>query len=159
MPGLVPTFDFRPPNMPNYEPVQLSTDWTGEHTMANNMASITRANWADYKKRFVPLENMLIGQIGNRDVYQQSVERSVGSVDDAFEGQLAAFGRQRSRYNLGLTNDETQNMGRRLGLREAVAKTTAARRARQQVYSRNMGLLAGGLSSQKPDSNELIGVG
>lgn len=61
-----------------YTPHYLSQA-SGKHSATNNQAALARAEYEDYKQRFVPIENELLGQIGDRSVYAENVNRGVNA--------------------------------------------------------------------------------
>lgn len=132
--------------VPEYDPLILDIDRWGDDQADENRARLTRAQWWDYKNRFVPIENELIGQIGNRQVYSQSVSRALDAVDQSFDTSRDEMMRGLSRYGAAPSAQETQTLMRQSGRAEAAAKAGAANRTRTQVKNRNMQILGGSLS-------------
>ena len=66
-PSATPSQRYEPDNQADFEPTYLSASG-GKHQASKNQAKVARADWEDYKKRFVPIENELIGQIGDPSV-------------------------------------------------------------------------------------------
>jgi hypothetical protein len=146
--GYHPPDVYEPPNQPDYNAIHLDTSY-GKQSASHNQAAIARGEWADYKQRYRPIENELLGEIGNPDTYNSSVADARQSVREAFDTQNQSAQQQAERYNLSPADDDRQT-----GLAEAASEVTAANRARNQVYNRNMQLLGGGLAPKTPKDDQ-----
>lgn len=137
--------DYIPGLQQDYEPTYLYSSG-GDHQADRNRSKIARAEWNDYKKRFRPIENELIGQIGDRSTYADAVTRSTESVSDTYQTGLGELDRNMARYGVTQSDIERADNARRYGLSRATSMAEAANRARSAVKNRNMQIMGGGLA-------------
>lgn len=140
--------------VPDYDPTFVNKAH-GDKQARKTMGRLTRAEWEDYKRRFRPIEDELIGMVGDSNTMSQDVGRSVSSVNQAFDTTQGQRRRQNSRYGIPSDSAEMQDVDRQMGLAQTKATTEAANRTRRRVKDRNMRVMAGSLSpaSQRDPSN------
>ncbi|WP_423820820.1 hypothetical protein V5738_10815 [Salinisphaera sp. SPP-AMP-43] len=144
---------YEPNNQPEYTPDMLEANW-GDESAAENQADLARAQYDDYKSRFVPVENEVIDSVGNRQTYADNVNRAAGAVSQGYETSAGEYQRGLSRYGVTPTDDQVANQKRQMGLSAAAATAEAANRARTSTKNRNMQILGGGLAPQKPTMDQ-----
>ena len=149
-----PLYDPTPPEdqaytptagVPDYQPTYLSTSG-GSESAQKNRAKVARAEFEDWKTRFRPVEQELIGQIGDPGVYRENVDRATESVDTAFTTGAGETQRNLSRYGVQPSAIESTQQQRQYGLSKAKATAEAANRSRSAVKNREMQVMAGGLA-------------
>jgi len=139
------TETYTPEGQMDYEPTYLNSSG-GKNQASRNQAKLARSEWDDYKTRFVPIENELIGQIGDPSVYRENVGRATDSVSDTYATGAGEFERNMSRYGVQPNAEEKAQTERQYGLSRATAMTEAANRTRASVKDREMQLMGGGLA-------------
>lgn len=105
--------------------------------------ALTRAEWADYKKRFLPIEEELIGMVGNQELLNQRVGRSQAAVSTAFDRQQSQQQMMEQRYGLQISPQARAHMDRKSGIMKAAAMADAANDTRRDYRSMEMEILGG----------------
>lgn len=141
---------YEPPVRNAYEPDMLDKNW-GDEAAAENQADLARAEYDDYKRRFVPIENELINQIGNRGLYAENANRASSAVADAYAGTAGEYQRGLSRYGVTQTGEEQANQSRQMGLSMAANTAEAVNRSRANTKNRSTQVLAGGIAPTRED--------
>ena len=113
---------------------------------SDTLAAISRAQWEDYKARFVPLENQLISGYNNAGDRAAQMNAAVNLSNQAFDSSVGMQNRNLSRYgvNTGIGAGATRS----LGLGRTAATVDAMNTSRQHMNSRDQILLTGGISSR-----------
>lgn len=110
-------------------------------------AAIARDLWEDYKTRFVPLEDRLIGTIGNKALQAEQIEKSQELVGQGFDVADTGYRDTMRGYGLTLTPAQEQAYARRSNVSETASKVGAANLTRRAIQDRDlaaMGLNIGG---------------
>lgn len=111
-------------------------------------ARIAREQWEDYKTRFQPLENRLLGYANNREEYtNQAVSGSLNRVNQAYAGGQAQIERRLGSYGLAVTPEMQQRIAQRLGLQKSLSQVQASNVARREADSQLDTIVGGGLST------------
>jgi hypothetical protein len=113
---------------------------------SDTLASISRAQWEDYKARFVPLENQLIAGYNNAGDRATQMNSAVNLSGQAFDAAAGVQSRNLSRY--GVDTGIGAGATRSLGLGKAAATVDAMNTSRQHMNDRDQILLTGGISSR-----------
>jgi hypothetical protein len=125
------------------------------HQASNLRATIAREEWADYKKRFQPIENQLLGYVKNSDQFiKGEQDKALGSVNDQFSRAPDQIARREASYGLQMTPEMQQNTQQRLqqsqSLSQVQALNTSGRLAKDQL----LGIEGGGMFT---GTKQLIG--
>lgn len=135
--------DYSPEGQPEYEPNYLAPMGGGKNRARKARAKLARAEYEDYKKRFRPIENELIGQVGNRSVYNDEVARGRDAVNKTFAQEPGEYQRGLNRYGVNQDASQRKQSTRDFGLGKAKALTESANRTRSRVKDREMQIYAG----------------
>lgn len=141
--------NYQPDNQPYFQPTFLQKN-NSKHQAAHNQAAVARADYEDYKRRFMPIENELIGMLGNRAVYGQNVDRAVDATQQAFDTTAGEYQRGLWRYGIRPSQQQQADQDRKMGLASTAAQAEAANRVRMQTKDRNMRIMGGNLAPKKP---------
>jgi hypothetical protein len=119
----------------------------GDTSASELKAKIAREQWEDYKTRFQPLENILLGYAGNKGKFvSDAMGQAQTGVNNAYSGGQAQTERRLQSYGLQVTPEVQQRIAGKLqfqkGLAGVQAQNMAARQAEDQVSS----IIGGGLS-------------
>ena len=135
------------PGTYDYQPTQSSAFminpgmYAGDEQASRTAAAVARAQYEDYKRRFVPIRNMLVEEAttGYQDVLKKDLGRTrtaVASAYDSAEGQnKRKFERYGVNTNIDTNQDETTSMVGGLNL------------TRQRSKERKMALAYGGMNA------------
>lgn len=110
-------------------------------------AELARAQWKDYKKRFMPFEKMLITQGLDANNYIQDVNVAKNAVDSAFSQQDGAFERNMDRMGVVMNPAEQNAIEDNMARDKATTMVGEMNSARNNVWDRQNSIMSGGLSS------------
>lgn len=119
-------------------PDPLAPENLGESGLINDsadetFAEIVREQFADYEKRYIPVEDELMRTMGDKAHY----EELMGQVDTEASNRIAASAgiadRNLSRYGVQLTDREQQQINRQTDLRSAAASAGAQNMTRREL--------------------------
>lgn len=114
---------------------------------SDTRAYIARSQWADYKKRFQPLENVLLGYASNPQQFkQQNLARAQAGVNDAFAGAQGLQERRLQSYGVQLTPEIQQRIASRLGQQKALSQVGAANVSDRMTDEQLNQIRSGGLT-------------
>ena len=105
---------------------------------SDTYAALTRQQWADYVKNFIPIENSLIKYATDTALPGQEMARASQNVGMAFDAAQAGTQRKLAGMGVSLSGDEQAAQTRAYGLSRSLADVGAqnlagsATRARQQ---------------------------
>lgn len=119
----------------------------GYGSAADRFATITRAQWEDYKKRFNPIEDQLLAAYGNPAMRESAITAAQGLTNKAFDTAEATEARELSRYGVTRNADETAANIRTKGLSRTAALVNAANKTRQHIAERDIQLASGSIPS------------
>jgi hypothetical protein len=116
---------------------------------SGNYANLTKAQWQDYQRRFVPIENELINSTtyANPQVLTKAIGQGREATNQAMD--VSEKTQQRAVGQYGITQDPAQlTLRRRMeGLNRSAAVVDAANRIRQRVSDRNREITSGAAPS------------
>ncbi|MDN5937293.1 MAG: hypothetical protein L0H83_01390 [Salinisphaera sp.] len=102
--------DFESGVIGTYQPNFIVPDFEGDHWASETRADLARAEYEDWKRRFRPLENELIGMVGDAGIFrnevgqaQQAVRARYGALAPgvAGDGNTANYGVAGLRVGMG----------------------------------------------------------
>ena len=109
-------------------------------------AWITRQQWADYNKRYAPVENQLINETMGTELLNERLGKISAITDKSFDTNMMAATQRRARYGVALTSQQQQSQKRDASLSKATAIADGKNNTRTHVYDRNMETISGGSS-------------
>jgi hypothetical protein len=104
-------------------------------------AALTRQQWDDYLRNFVPLENILIDYATDPQTVNDAVMQARTDVGNAFEAQQGIQERRMRGLGLQLDEQEQGALDRRTGLARSLADVSAANLTTDRVEDRQRALL------------------
>lgn len=129
---------------PAYNPtfVDPNNDY-GKKYAQKTRADLARAQWADHKARYKPIEDMLINNVTGGERLNTALSKGGAALEQQYGIADDTFQRNNSRYGIGLTpQQETQHQAR-LGLSKAAAEANLRNTTRRSVADSNMTLISG----------------
>jgi hypothetical protein len=108
------------------------------------MGDVHRNMWADYKARFRPFEDALMGSVGQ---HGNALQQAGSAVDKAFDVTSREHERRLSGFGVSMRPDERAVHSRTMGLQHAAAKAGALNTTRTALRDRDIALVGGGLGS------------
>lgn len=118
---------------------------------SNIRAAIARDQWQDYKTRFQPLENILLGYAQNpNSLIQPLREEAMGRINSQYGLALPMAQRRLGSYGLTMTDDQRQRFQNRNQMDKKLAEVQAMNQIKrfgdEQLFN-----IVGGVSSGKPE--------
>lgn len=110
-------------------------------TATDTYAALTRQQWQDYVKNFVPFENKLINYATDPNVVTDAMSSASQDVNGAFDRQAGATGRRLAGLGLSLNPDEQHAADRSLGLSRSLADVQAQNSTRDVTRARQMAVI------------------
>lgn len=104
-------------------------------------AALTRQQWDDYLRNFVPLENLLIDYATSPQVVTDAVSNARADVAQSFDTQQGVTERRLRGLGLQLTPDEQRAQDRQMVLAKSLADVSAANLTTERVRDRQRSLL------------------
>ena len=117
----------------------------GSDTYAQDMrAYLARQEWADYQRRFQPLEDRLIDSVMSTQMLDERLE-AIGTNNETAR-QVAQMNADVYRRRYGIEQDSAaiQMNNQRMDRQSALSLANAMNQTRTHIYDRNMQVLAGG---------------
>lgn len=113
-------------------------------------ATLIRAQWDDYKKRFRPVEDKLISDMGtgiHSKFNQEGLDNAQKSVNTAYVGAVDMQNRDMAR--IGITNNaqQQQAMDTTVDINKSQSMDNATNSARQWDIDRKNAVISGGLGN------------
>lgn len=108
---------------------------------SQTFAALTRQQWDDYLRNFVPLENQIIEYATNPQTVNDAVMMARTDVANSFEAQQGINERRLRGLGLTLGADEQRAADRSMGLARSLADVTAANLTADRVRDRQQSLL------------------
>jgi len=106
------------------------------------MAGITREQWADYVKRFFPIEDELLSSYDNPDLLRQRVAEAKNLSGESFETATRGAQIEAGRYGLNLEDDPAYQ--RTLNMNRTAAGVDVGNEVRRRIQQRDQEILTGG---------------
>jgi len=138
-------YQYTPPEYTPFEMPFVNTYQSGDYAAQETMADLYEAEWADYMKRFFPIQQGLIQEMttGFDDYQQQEVNRAQRAVARAYANTSGTQRRRMQGYGVYTKPAEIQQRETQMS---KVGSTVAATNfARQRAQERRMQILSGGL--------------
>ncbi len=141
-----------PPNDPAYRGMNLSyqPNTAGLNSQlpefgsaAQTYADLTRSQWADYIRRFVPVENRLISYALSPEVVEANMAAAGEYAEQAYAQAPQMMERQMRGFGLQLTPDQQQAYDRQMNVSKGLATTQAMNAARDASGDRQMKVITG----------------
>ena len=121
-----------------------------DEVASERRAKLIRDQWNDYKKRFRPVENKLIADMGtgiHSTFNQEGLDTARKSVNTAYGGAVDMQNRDMAR--MGLTNNaqQQQAMDTTVDINKSQSMDNATNSARQWDIDRKNAVISGGLGN------------
>ena len=107
---------------------------------ASMFARMTREQFEDYKTRYRPLEDTLMGYISNEDKKNNQIDRARGLSGSQFDTSMGITRRNFERYGLEMNPDREKAFGKKEKLNRTLAKVGAANITRDNIEDRDTSL-------------------
>lgn len=104
-------------------------------------AALTRQQWDDYLRNFIPIENELINYATNPQTVQDAVMNARTDVGRSFDVQQGVQARRLRGLGIDLAPDEQAAVDRQTGLARSLADVSAANLTTERVRDRQQSLL------------------
>ncbi len=127
----------------------------GKHSYSDTMAALTRAQYEDYRKRFLQTEKDLVGLAMNDELFNKQIARN---EENAAMNFRQADQRQASvgeKYGLGDRRTDQQKTN--LANANALSLASANNNSRQAIGDLQLSLMTGGADT-KQQINKLGGI-
>jgi hypothetical protein len=108
---------------------------------SDTYAALTRLQWDDYLRNFVPLENEIIYQATSPQALNDAVMNARTDVANSFDAQQGIQERRLRGLGVALDQDEQQAVDRQTNLSHSLADVTAANMTTDRVQDRQRSLL------------------
>ncbi len=112
---------------------------------SDTWADISRLQWEDYDKRFIPQEDQLIGMMtyNNPELVGESVAKSSSAAGKGFDMASRMTDQHRARYGMAMSRGEAQHRQRTNQGQRTAAVVGAENQARQRLQERNREIALG----------------
>jgi hypothetical protein len=133
----------------NYDPGISSGQYyvdptqTGKHQASNTRADLARAQWDDYKTRFQPVENILLGAATGDERMDDFMGRSTENVNQQYDMADQAYKRGINRYGISPTPRQQQAHDKSFGLSKASTEVSLRNQTRSHIADSNLEMLSG----------------
>ena len=114
---------------------------TADTYASDTFAALTRQQWADYTKNFIPIENQLIDYATDPTQVTTAMQRGISGVQSSFANQQAMTARQLKGRGVTLNPDEQAAANRERNLSQSLAEVGTANIAGQMTLARQRGIL------------------
>ena len=134
--GIRPAYDY------------LTRGPTDENEASNLRAAIAREQWEDYKQRFQPLENTLLGYANNRQGFVSGAKQeSLNRVNSVYGLAQPQIERRLGSYGLQITPEIQNRIAKRLNYEKGLADVQAANTSTRLAQDQLTAIQGGGLLS------------
>ena len=113
----------------------------------DTQAALARADWNDYKARFFPLENKLIGQYNNGERRSNAIAENSEAVNTAFDADAGVQQRRLTRYGTHLSADQQAANSRQNQISKTATLTDTRNMTRDSYADLDSQILTGSSSS------------
>lgn len=114
---------------------------TGAKGASRTYEALTRAQWDDYLRTFVPAENDLISYAMDPAQLQQSADVARLGVQQSFEQQQGIDERRMRAQGVTLTPEEQAVRERKTGLNAALSEVNAGNLATRRTQDRQQSIM------------------
>lgn len=129
---------------PEYEPFYANEgDFTGDKKASKMRAALHRNQWEDYKRRFKPIEQALINNVGSMERTQRLTNRAAQGIRNQYEQAVGSFQRNLGQYGLQLDDRERTGTGSDIQRSWALDTARASNDARRFVSDTDKQTLSG----------------
>ena len=121
-----------------------------DEVASGQRAALIRTQWDDYKKRFRPVENKLIQDMGtgiHTTFNQEGLETAQKSVNTAYGSAVDMQNRDMSRMGAANTVQQQQAMDTTVDINKSQSMDNATNSARQWDIDRKNAVISGGLGN------------
>lgn len=129
-----------------YEPGMVQADF-GNKGASTTYGRIARADWEDYKRRFIPYEKKLMGIYGNMGMLNDQIDRNVQASNYAFDSADRSADDMRRLYGANMTTRQTDAYNRKRAMQKNMSRVNATNMTRLAKKDRDMQLMAGANAS------------
>lgn len=112
------------------------------------LGDLSRVQWDDYKKRFLPILDELIASATDAGAPEAAAERAISTTADRFNSAEKSMGLNDSRYGLQIDQDQMDQRQKRLALAGASSAVDSANKARLGVRDRQLEIMSGSQAAQ-----------
>lgn len=132
---------------------QIDPLGSDRYTAASDLfAQVTRAQWEDYKARYLPVIESLVDSTTGasaEDLRSQAVQGATEAIDTGYGLASETANRMRARYGLAASPEQSNSTA----LQKARDKVNAINQTNREITDRNM-MLVSGLGSP---SSQIVG--
>ena len=138
------------PGSSNYQPptgspfMINSSMYSGDEQASRTAAAIARAQYEDYKRRFIPIRNMLVSEVTTNydDMLDQEMGRTRSAVTSGFDRAEGSQRRRLERYGVN-------SPGTNFNQAETSSMVGGLNLTRQRSKERKMNLAFGGMNATR----------
>lgn len=144
MPGggqQTPTVDQQAFDYGNIDPSQA---FQGKQGASDLMGQLTRAQWQDWKTRFSPYVDELIGEATDPEAGQNAATEAREAVGSAFDASRGLRDSNQASFGIQLTPEQRKAQDRIHNVTQAAAEVSAGNEARVSAQDRQKAIMAGG---------------
>lgn len=121
-------------------PTAVNIATSGKHSAENNFAAVTRAQYADWEKRFLPKQRELMALATDETLAKQQLGRTDGLIGNSL--RQAQLGQDNQLARMGVSRQQNGN-DHSTGLRQALMVAGTKNATRSHEKDRQMGILTG----------------
>lgn len=125
--------------MANYN--SFGVDQGSKSYAGDTFAALTRQQWADYVRTFVPLENQLIQQATDPNAVKNAMAEAGTNVNNAFDAQQSSTDRRLKGLGVTLSPEEKAAQTKSFGLSRALADVQAQNLTRDLTERRQQSIM------------------
>jgi hypothetical protein len=122
---------------------------TGLAASTSDETALARSQYADYKRRYQPIEDLLMSSYNNAGMMRTRLDDTQGLVNRGFENAAGMQQRTLSRYGVQVSPQQQAQQQRSQQLVQAAGMTDAINESRRAMAQRDEELLAGGLTANR----------
>jgi len=118
--------------------------WGDDDYASKMRAWIARQEWQDYLARFAPVEEELLGMVGNKELLNSELEQADKNMQSSFRTAEQMQNIERQRYGLALNDRNAIRNKAALELEKTAATAQALNDVRAAAKDRDLAILGGG---------------
>lgn len=119
-------------------------DYSGDRSAEYTYRDLYRAQWEDYKKRFLPYQEELIDAATSTAMLDEQLSRISATTSRSKKLSQEAAQIARSRYGMEQTAQQEQSFNSNMNLTSALGQANAENNARSAAYDRYQAAMTGG---------------
>ncbi|MCE3025717.1 hypothetical protein [Salinicola sp. DM10] len=132
--------------------VDAGQAFAGDQGASKLFGQLSRAQWEDYRARFLPYVETLGDYATDSAVPGNAAQQAADSMTNAYQNSEKAQQMQRQGYGIDMTPRQQQANSRRANIAQTASTASAANLARVSAQDRQNAILGGGLGlSNIPD--------